>query len=185
MPPAVLSLTLEERQREIAAEIRRGRGWYVGESILFIILGLAAVSLPELTSLAVNAMVGVFLLLAGAMRVVNGVRFLRGRGWRLVSGAIFCAAGAAMLYWPLAGIAALSTILGALLMAEGILDTLIAIAYRPAFRWGALLLSGVVSLFLGIFIFSGLPLTGMVFLSIAIGISMMFYGFALLLLAWI
>jgi uncharacterized membrane protein HdeD (DUF308 family) len=185
MPPATLTMTREELQREISAEIRRDRGWYVFESALFIILGVAAVALPVLTSLAVTAMVGAFLVLAGAMRFANGLRFARGRGWRLVSGAIFCAAGAAMLWWPLAGIAALAVILGALLLAEGVLDVLIAIAYRPAFRWGLLLLSGAVSLFLGLYIFSGLPLTGMVFLSVAIGLSMLIYGVALLMLAWV
>ena len=183
MPPVTLSLSLEARRREIAAEIRRHQHWYIVESMLFIVIGAAAIALPGLTTMAVDGMVGALLLLAGIMRVANGIRFPRGRGWRLVSGGLFGVAGIAMLAWPLAGIAALSTILGALLLAEGIIDILIAAAYRPAHRWGALLLSGLVSLLLGAFIFSGLPITGMIFLSAAIGISMLFYGFSILMLA--
>lgn len=182
--PATLAMTLEERRRAIAGEITRYRAWYVVESLIFIALGFAAVALPLVTTLAVDGMVGALLLMAGVMRIANGVRFMIGSGWRLVSGGIFCAAGASMLLWPLAGIAAIATILGALLLAEGILDIMIAVAYRPAHRWGALLVSGLASLFLGAFIFSGLPLTGMVFLSTAIGVSMLFYGISMLLLSW-
>lgn len=182
--PATMTMTLEERRREIAADLHRYRGWHIVESLLFILLGFAAVSLPGLTTLAVDGMVGGLLLLAGGMRIANGMRFARGRGWRLVSGGLFLVAGASMLLWPLAGIAAISTILGALLLAEGIVDVLISIAYRPAHRWVALLLSGIVSLALGVFVFSGLPVTGMVFLAMTIGVSMLFYGFSMLLLAW-
>jgi uncharacterized membrane protein HdeD (DUF308 family) len=183
MPPATLTMTYEERRRAVGAEISRYRGWYIFESILFILMGLAAVALPGVTTLAVDGIVGALLLLAGAMRIANGLRFSRGRGWRLISGAIFAAAGGTMLFWPLAGIAAISTVLGVLLLAEGMFDILMALAYRPAFRWGALLLSGIVSLFLGFFIFAGFPVSGMIFLAIAIGVSMLFYGFSLLMLA--
>src|SRR5262249_31155104 len=115
----------------------RARSWYVLESVLFILMGVLAIALPGVTSLAVDGMVGALLLIAGAMRFTNGIRFSRGRSWRLASGIIFLAAGFSMLYWPLAGLAAISMILGLLLLAEGIVDILIAAAYRPSSRWGA------------------------------------------------
>lgn len=176
------NISIDDLRLKVADEIRHHRGWHLLESMLFITAGLLAVMLPMATGLAINGLMGVLLVIAGCVRISNGMSFSRGREWRMVSGLVFAAAGGAMLMWPVLGMAALSMVLGALLVLEGIADILIALAYRPAYRWGALLFSGILSLTLGFFIFSGFPLSGMIVLAVIVGISMAFYGLSLLLL---
>jgi DNA ligase D-like protein (predicted polymerase) len=137
----------------------------------------------HITALAAQYVVGALLLLGGAMRLVNAFRFPRGRWWRSISGVLFIAAGGAMIWWPLIGLSALILAIGALLVVEGVLDILLALTYRPAKRWGWLLAAGIASIILGFLIYAGFPLTGVIYLALAIGISMGVYGASILLLA--
>jgi uncharacterized membrane protein HdeD (DUF308 family) len=176
-------LVLEDLRRRIDEEVAAHRGWYVFEGILFLVIGLLAVLVPGVTALAAQYVVGALLLLGGAMRLVNAFRFPRGRWWRSISGVLFIAAGGAMIWWPLIGLSALILAIGALLVVEGVLDILLALTYRPAKRWGWLLAAGIASIILGFLIYAGFPLTGVIYLALAIGISMGVYGASILLLA--
>ncbi len=68
-------------------------------------------------------------------------------------------------------------------MPKGFIEIFLSLAYRPHFRWGALLVSGIMSFILGTLIFF-YPVTGFIFIALAIGLSMIFYGLSLLILTW-
>jgi uncharacterized membrane protein HdeD (DUF308 family) len=176
------SLSLDELNQTILHDIKDHRGWYIFEGFLFLALGLLAAALPGLTILATEVLVGVLLLFGGVVRLSNALRFQRGRWWRTFSGFVFLLAGAAMLWQPLAGLAALVTIFGLLLLLEGLIEVLLAPTYRPVRRWGILLLSGILSFLLGGLIFAVFPQAGVV-MALFVGISMAFYGLSILLLA--
>jgi uncharacterized membrane protein HdeD (DUF308 family) len=88
-----------------------------------------------------------------------------------------------MLLWPAGGINTLVVLMGAFLLAEGFVEIFLSLAFRPLFRWGAFLVSGIMSLILGTLIFV-YPVTGIIFIAIAIGLSMIFYGLSLLVFSW-
>jgi uncharacterized membrane protein HdeD (DUF308 family) len=166
-------------QREIA----RHRHWYLAEGLLFVAVGGLALASPAATTLAAEIVAGAALLLGGLARLFSAGRFSAGRGWRVFSGAVFLAAGSAMLWSPAVGIASLILVVGALLLAEAVVEIFLALNHRPGQRWGFLLISGIASLVLGAMVFT-VPGTGPVFIAISIGLSMMLYGVALTALAW-
>jgi uncharacterized membrane protein HdeD (DUF308 family) len=169
--------------RDLKEEVRKHRNWHFLEGVLFLIAGIVAIVLPGVTAMAAELVVGVSLCIGGLMRLTNAFNFPTGRWWRTLSGAIFLAAGSSMLWWPAAGIASLVLITGAFLLVEGTIEIFLSLTYRPLFRWGALLVSGLISLALGGLIFT-FPVTGIIYIAIAIGLSMIFYGLSLLTLTW-
>jgi uncharacterized membrane protein HdeD (DUF308 family) len=176
-------LTITDLTRSAREEIRKHRSWYFFESLLFLAAGIGAIALPGVTTMAAALVVSLALCAGGLVRLINAFRFPTGRGWRLLSGAIFLAAGGTMLWWPAEGIDTLVIIIGAFLFAEGLIEIFLSLTYRPLFRWGALLVSGLMSLVLGTLIFT-FPITGVIFIAFAVGLSMIFYGLSLLMFTW-
>jgi uncharacterized membrane protein HdeD (DUF308 family) len=169
----------EKWTHDMEGEVRKHKGWYLFEGAVFLIAGILAIALPGMTTAAVAMIAGAALTVTGAIRLVNAFRFNVAKGWRFISGLILAAGGGAMLWSPLLGVATLVLITGVLLLAEGIIEVFLSLIYRPLFHWGLLLFSGITSLVLGGFIL-GIPVTGVIFIAIVVGLSMIFYGVALL-----
>lgn len=169
-------------QYKTIRRIRAHRGWYVFEGLAFILLGIAAMMVPGLTTLAAEFLVGALLLAGGLLRMLNGLQFHYNRVWRVASGLGMGLVGAAMLYKPLSGMEALILFIGLLLVAEGFVQIIMALSFRSARGWGWLLFSGFIALALGIVVLGTGPVAGMMVTSFIIGLSLFFYGLALLLL---
>ncbi|MFP4387303.1 MAG: HdeD family acid-resistance protein, partial [Alphaproteobacteria bacterium] len=113
-------------------EIKSHRGWYIFEGLLFILIGMAAFSMPGITALTIEFLLATLFLVGGVIRFTNGILVERYRWWRLLSGSVYAIAGAAIFMWPIAGLTALLAVVGALLLMEGIFDIGIAMTMRPA-----------------------------------------------------
>lgn len=140
------------------------------------------VIVPQTTVLAVEICLAVLLLLVGFMRIVNMIRLSYWRWWHGFSGLLFVSVGGAMLVWPQQGLEALVFLVGCLLLAEGILETLIALAFRPLFYWGWLLFAGIANIILGVLTLTVFPIAGVIYLAWIIGLSMGLYGLSLLMI---
>ena len=173
-----------ELAERTAREIRDHRGWYIFEGLLFIAIGIAAFSMPGLTALTIEFLLATLFLVGGITRFGYGLFNQSHRWWRLFSGAVYAVAGAAIFAWPITGLAALLTVVGALLLLEGIFDIGVALTMRPSKGWGWMLVAGIASILLGIIIFAGFPVAGILYLAIALGLSFAFYGISILTIAF-
>jgi uncharacterized membrane protein HdeD (DUF308 family) len=157
------------------------------EGILLVVLGLLAVTLPELASLAATVLFGWILLLSGVMGLVTTIRARRAPGfiWSLISALLGIAAGMLLLWSPLRGTLSLTAILIAFLIVEGIVSILYALEHRSALtgRAGWMIASGIVDLILGIMLFAGLPGTAVWAIGLLVGINLLFGGWALIWMA--
>jgi uncharacterized membrane protein HdeD (DUF308 family) len=86
------------------------------------------------------------------------------------------------LIFPLAGVITLTMFLAAYFVAAGILKAIHALQHRGTSGWGWALVSGLISIALGILIWSGFPGTALWALGVIIGIDLIFYGWALIFL---
>jgi uncharacterized membrane protein HdeD (DUF308 family) len=176
--------TLEPKQ--ILAEqlevLKRHRGWFRALGIAWIVLGLLAVLVPLAAALAIDVLVGWLLLLGGAAQAIHGFRV---RPWQgsllaLLWGLINVAAGVMLLLNPPSGVYALTLLLAALLLAEGVAKLLLGFRVRPHGSSGAFLLSGGLGIALGLVLWLGLPGTATWAIGTLVGINMLFGGFATL-----
>jgi uncharacterized membrane protein HdeD (DUF308 family) len=160
---------------------------FLGEGIALVILGLLAVIVPSVASLAATVFFGWLLLFSGVLGLVATIRARHAPGfaWSLASAIIGIVAGVLLLGWPVQGTFSLTAVLIAFLVAEGIASILYAFEHRTGMpgRWGWMLTSGIIDLALSAILFAGLPGTAFWALGLLIGINMMFGGWSLIVMA--
>jgi uncharacterized membrane protein HdeD (DUF308 family) len=160
---------------------------FLSEGIALLVLGMLAIFLPGVASLAATVIFGWLLLLSGIIGLIATFRARHAPGfwWSLLSALLGIIAGALLLGWPLQGVFSLTAVLIAFLLIEGILSIFYALEHRRGLsgRWGWMLASGVVDVVLAIILFAGLPGSAVWALGLLIGINMIFGGWALILMA--
>jgi len=153
------------------------------EGIVLIVLGITAIALPILATLAVAILIGWLLLVSGVLGLVSSIWMRRAPGflWSLLSALLGIAAGVVLLWWPLSGALSLTVILTVFLTVEGIISIMYALEHKRDLsgRWGMMLLSGIVDLILAAMIFLGLPATAAWAIGLLVGINLVFGGSAL------
>lgn len=174
----------EKFRTQMEDDIRNHRGWYIFEGIVFLFLAGLLAFLPGLTALSVEIVVSALLMAGGIFRIVQAFRSSNSRWWRGITGIIFAGVGAAMLIWPIMGLTALIWAIGTLLIIEGAYELFVSLTIRPLKNWGWLLVAGLASLVLGLFILFEFPIAGILYIAIAVALSMGLYGASLIALAW-
>jgi uncharacterized membrane protein HdeD (DUF308 family) len=178
---------LEDVQAAVAASLNLHWRAFLIEGILLVLLGILAVVVPAVATIAVEVFVGWVLLLSGVVGLISTFRMRSapGFGWSLLSAVIAVAAGAILLAWPLSGVLSLTLILTAFLTLEGVASIMMSLTHRHGFsaRWALLLVSGLVDLILAAMIFLGLPGTAAWAIGLLVGINLVFGGSALISMA--
>jgi uncharacterized membrane protein HdeD (DUF308 family) len=171
-------------QRQVANAIHAHRGLFLFEGIMLVILGVAAIILPEVATLAFTLVIGWVFLISGSIGLVTTfwMRSAPGFWWALVSAVIGIAAGIVLIRWPINGTVSLTLVLIAFFVVEGVATLMYAIDHRAQLtgRWGWMLASGIVDLILAGIIFAGLPGTATWALGLLVGINMLFGGVAMI-----
>jgi uncharacterized membrane protein HdeD (DUF308 family) len=157
----------------------------VWSGVLLVILGVAAMLTPVVAGSAVVFTIGFILLSAG---VVPIIRALKVDDWLekalgLTLGIITALAGIAVIGHPLFGLAFLTMLLLVYFVIEGVWKISVAIRYRPAAGWTWLMLSGVLSLVLGLLIWRQWPVSGMWAVGVLVGVNLLGTGLSLVTLA--
>jgi uncharacterized membrane protein HdeD (DUF308 family) len=178
---------IEQIKRAVATTLHEHWQLYVGEGVVLVILGLAAVAIPAFATLAIEILVGWIFLISGVVGLITTLRMRQAPGfwWALVSAILGIAAGAVLLLRPLSGILSLTFILIVFFLVEGGASILFALEHKRELsgRWGWMLVSGIVDLILAAIILSGLPGIATWAIGMLVGINMVFGGVALIAMA--
>jgi len=153
--------------------------------IVLIALGVAAVLTPAVAGSAVVIVIGFILLIGGIVAVVRGLKAEAGmeKAMGLILGIITALAGIAIISHPLFGLAFLTLLLVGYFVAEGVWKIVVSFRYKPATGWKWLLASGVLSLILGLLIWSQWPVSGLWDVGVLVGVNLVSTGLALVTLA--
>lgn len=167
---------------QLPGQLRGHPKWVLVIGIVLVVLGTLAILMPQISTLAVELIIG-WLFLLSAFVYAWSAFSLRG-GWRIV-GAIgmallSLAVGLLLLLNPLRGILTLTLIMAAFFFAGGAVKVWSAVSNRhvQGWWWGAI--SGVASLVIGIVILGGWPGTATWALGLLLGIDLLFSGWALI-----
>jgi uncharacterized membrane protein HdeD (DUF308 family) len=171
----------------VSATIHKHWVLFLVEGILLTVLGMLAILLPAVASLAATLIFGWILLLSGGMGLVTTLRARHapGFGWSLLSALIGLVAGALLLAEPVLGTLSLTAVLIAFLVAEGVVSIFYATEHRKGFSagWGWMLASGLLDLVLAVILLAGLPGTAVWALGVLLGVNMIVGGAALISMA--
>jgi uncharacterized membrane protein HdeD (DUF308 family) len=157
------------------------------EGIILVVLGVLAVMVPPLASLAVTVLFGWLFLISGITGLITtfAMRQAPGFWWSLVSAAIAIVAGGLLLAQPIQGMLTLTFVLIAFFIIEGVATIMFALEHKRSLsgRWGWMLVSGIVDLFLAAIILIGLPGAAAWALGLIVGINLVFGGTSLIAMA--
>jgi len=174
----------EQIQSAMAASLREHWVLFLVEGIILVILGLAAIVVPPIATLAVELLFGWLFLISGIAGLITTflMRQAPGFWWSLVSAILGIAAGIVLLLWPLSGIVTLTLVLIVFFTIEGVASIMFALEHKGELsgRWGWMLASGIIDLILAVIILAGLPGTAALALGLLVGINMLFGGSALI-----
>ena len=153
------------------------------QGVLMMVLGVAAVIWPQISTIAVDYYVGWLFLLSGLMGLVTMFlapsvsSFL----WSLLTSALALFVGILLLWHPVAGAVSLTLVLVGFFLVEGIFQIAAAISYRDTFpnAWGWMAVSGVADLILVGIIISGWPGTATWALGLIVAVNLITSGLAI------
>ena len=160
------------------APLRAKWGWIVALGVVYVIVGFVALGSVAMATVASVLVVGVMMIIAGVAEVWNAFqikswgRFLL---WGLL-GLLYIAAGFVTFENPLLAAALLTLMLGALLVASGIVRIILAFSMKRETPWMLVLLSAVITLVLGLLILAHWPVSSLYVLGLFLGIDLIMAG---------
>lgn len=156
------------------------------QGLVMIALGLAAVALPHLATLAIEIFIGWLFFAGGLFRALTLFRMRRAPGywWSLLTALLVLAFGLILIARPFEGVLTLTMVLIVIFLAEGLAAVFIALDLRRHLRnWGWTLFSGLVDFVLAFLIWQGWPATADWAIGLLVGINMLMLGLSLVMLA--
>jgi uncharacterized membrane protein HdeD (DUF308 family) len=168
------------------ATVKRNSLWYLLEGVLLVIAGVVALVYPYLASVALVFLLGWILIVSG---VLQGVALIGARDaphfWlQLISAVLAILIGLLLLRNPDAGLLIMTVLLIVFFIVEGVSKVIFALNIRPFVGWGWVLISGIVGILLGAYLWANMPLSSELVLGVLLGIQLIVEGVALTFLAW-
>src|SRR3954452_13754637 len=146
LPQDLLPKDVNKLQSEMSAAVKAHWKAFLFEGILLAVLGLAAMILPPLASLAVTIFLGWMFLISGiaGLALTFWARRMPGFWWSLFSAVLAIGAGIVLLLQPVQGTLTLTIVVGAYFLAEGVATIMYALELRKELseRRGSLLAAG-------------------------------------------
>jgi uncharacterized membrane protein HdeD (DUF308 family) len=160
------------------APLRAKWGWIVALGVVYLIAGFIALGSVAMATVASVLVVGVMMIIAGVAEVISAFqiktwgKFLL---WVLL-GVLYVVAGFVTFQNPLLAAVLLTLILGAALVASGIMRIILAFSMKRETPWIWVALSGVITLLLGVLILARWPVSSLYILGLFLGIDLIMAG---------
>jgi len=171
-------------QSKMSAAVREHWKAFLFEGVLLVVLGLAAIIVPPLASLAVTIFLGWMFLVSGVagLALTFWARQMPGFWWSLISAALAVAVGIILLARPVQGILTLTIVVGAYFVAEGVTSIMYALEHRRELseRWSWMLFAGLLDILIAFMIIAGLPGSAEWAVGLLVGINLLFGGASLI-----
>lgn len=160
------------------APLRAKSGWIVALGVVYVIAGFIALGSVAMATVASVLVVGVMMIVVGVAEVINAFqikswgRFLL---WALL-GALYIVAGFVTFANPLLAAALLTLMLGASLVASGVMRLVLAFSMKRETPWIWVAVSAVITLLLGFLILARWPINSVYILGLFLGIDLIMAG---------
>jgi uncharacterized membrane protein HdeD (DUF308 family) len=152
-------------------------GHFLVLGVVLIILGTLAIIFSCIASMAITLTFGILLLAGGLVQIVTSFWASKWSGFflELFLGVLYLVAGGFMIRHPVAAAAGITLVLAVSFVAGGIMRIAFAIAHRGTGD-GWVLLNGIITLILGIMIWSRWPWDSLWIIGLFVGIDLIFLG---------
>lgn len=162
----------------VSKGISKRAGWSTFMGILTAAVGVVMITYPLATAAASTVFVGSALIIAAALQFVFAFSSqTAGRFFlKLLLGILYGIAGVSLIAFPGIGVVTLTAMLGAMLIAEAVLETVIAFSLPAAAGRSGFLLNALFSLVLGVMILAQWPSSSIWAIGTLVGVAVLFNG---------
>jgi len=159
--------------------------WMAALAVICIVGGFMALFNPFGATIFAVTLAGWVFLIQGVLQVVHAFRVRDWSGfiWSLGIGVLSLLVGIVLVVDPLAGSVSLTLLVAVLFLATGLAKVMFALSLRPGGGWGWVLLSGLISVLLGVMILSSFPASATTILGLLLGIELVSNGVLFLFVA--
>lgn len=158
--------------------LRAKWGWIVALGFVYVIAGFIALGSVMIATVASVLVVGVMMIIAGIAELINAFQiksWSKFLFWALL-GVLYIVAGFVAFENPLFAAAVLTLLLGASLVASGVLRLFLAFNMKRERPWMWVAVSGVITLVLGLIILAHWPVNSVYILGLFLGIDLIVAG---------
>ena len=160
------------------APLRAKWGWIVALGVVYVFAGFVALGSVVMATVASVLIVGVMMIVAGAAEIINAFQ-IKSWGkfliWALL-GVLYIVAGFVTFENPLFAAVLLTLLLGASLVASGVVRLFLAFNMRREMPWIWVAFSAVITLLLGVLILARWPINSVYILGLFLGIDLVMAG---------
>src|SRR5579883_1734276 len=158
-------------------------GWMLAFGVVLALWGLFAIAYSVFFTVVSVFAIAWLLIVGGVVEAIHSFRHHRRHAiWYIIEAILAVAAGFLLLRSPAEGALVITLLLASYFIVSGILRVAAAVTVRMP-NWGWLVISGLLSLVLGIIIWGGWPATAFWILGLFVGIHLLFMGWSRIMLA--
>jgi uncharacterized membrane protein HdeD (DUF308 family) len=154
-------------------------GWFVALGIVMIAGGMFALG-GDLVAFTIisTIFIGALMLVAGIFQIIHSFAIKQWGSFlfNLLCGVVYIIGGFLIMREPIQGSFIITLFLIAAIFVGGILRIVMALRHRDVQYWWLLLLGGIVSVALAVWLFTMLPWPGLFLLGMLIAIELIFQG---------
>ena len=171
--------------QDLTEDIKKRSGWSILMGILTALLGVFLIIYPLATATITTLLFGWVLIFVGIAQFVFALHSQTAGKFfaKALLGILYGITGVALAFFPLAGVAALTVLLGTLLLIYAGVATAAAFQLRPVEGWGWFLFDAAVSLLMGILILARWPSSSIWAIGTLVGVSVLMGGIARIVIA--
>jgi uncharacterized membrane protein HdeD (DUF308 family) len=164
---------------EAVRHLRAKWGWILALGIVFLIAGVIALGSDVMATASAVFVIGIMMVMSGVAEIIAAFSVKSwGRAvlWILL-GVMYVLAGIICFTNPFEAATILTLFLGLALMIGGVVRMFLAWQMRHAGKpWGFVVLSGIISILLGLIIVAHWPVSSFYVLGIFLGVDLIFIG---------
>ena len=169
---------------QVTPEMIRHWGWFLAFGIVLLVIGIAAIVRSVTATVASMLFFGWLLIFASVFEFASAFMVGNWAGFflHLLIAIVFGITGVMMLTRPVISAEAVTLVMAMFFLIAGLYQLIVALwAHLPGWGWQAL--SGVVTSILGVLVLAGWPLSGLWVIGLFVGIDLVLYGWAWIMLA--
>ena len=172
-------------QAAVFGELSQKWGWLLALGIIQLVLGIVGLGMTFALTLVTILIYGIFLLIGGGAQIVHA---FTARGWKglvqhFLIAVLYVIAAIIIIANPLAASLFLTLFIGFVLLATGILRGIMAFRFKGFKNWFWPLLSGAVSVILGLMIINQWPVSGLWVIGLFVAVELMVNGWSSIMIA--
>jgi uncharacterized membrane protein HdeD (DUF308 family) len=164
--------------------LRHRWGWLLGLGIIMVALGTIALFITPAATIGTVLVLGWLLVISGVIEMVHAFRVRRWGGLflHLIGGVLGILVGLLVVTHPVAGALVWTLLFASFFTVIGLFRLFAAISLKFP-NWGWAVFDGIVTLGLGILLWAEWPWSGLWFLGLAVGVSLILRGWSYVMFA--